>query len=183
MQFIEETFIGRCGGVGFRFDPWVNKTKNYLLAFGESDLAEEAGNGWTTLQEENEFDRFHVDLLFTKTACNSSSVCDESGAFDCMVAQNIPCVWGHRVQPRRSIHDFQELTVMELDYIISLKLIGETLLSAAGRRLRHTNYPMIGVLLYGRANFRMAYRGGCHQTTARQTDTVMLENLITARRG
>lgn len=183
MQYNEETFIGRFEGVGARFSPWVNRTRNQLLAIGQGDLAEEVADGWTTLQEENEFDRFHVDLMFTKTAFNSSSVCDESGAFDCMVAQNIPCVWGHRVQSRRSIHDLQELKVMELDHIISMKLIGEALLSAAGKKLKHPSYQMIGVLLYGRANLRMAYRGGCHQTTNRETDTVMLENLITARRG
>lgn len=179
LQLAEKKIFGRMRHLGVRFLPWITKTHNHLLAFGRKDLAHHVADSWMRVLEECTFERFNVDLLFTKKNFNSSSFNDGEGGFGCPGAEEVGCVWRHYVQPRRSIQDFEELKVMQLDHLISVQLIGYALFTVAAQQLKTINWEMIKTLLFGRSNLRLVHCA-CHQTSDRKTDMDMLTALITA---
>lgn len=72
---------------------------------------------------------------------------------------------------------------MELDHIISIELIGPALFSVAAEQLKTPNLEMIAALVFGRANLRLVYRGGCHQVKTRKVNAKTLEDFIVAEHG
>lgn len=73
----------------------------------------------------------------------------------------------------------KRLAVLELDNIIPVKMIKLAFTNVAFRE-DDINWTNLGVLLYGRANLLMVYKGVCHQLEDRTISLEALEDFLTA---